>query len=148
MESDPPPIPVLISPANRSRLGFMGEVTPTFEWSEVSDDSGVYYKLQIATSDNVTATGEFANPLVSVTGLGETSYTLDETEALPLGTYYWTVQAVDGAENAGEWSVPRSFRVGLMPLWGLITIITVAVVLLVLLMRALIIRRTIYYDRW
>ena len=145
MESDPPPVPTLISPASRSRLGFMGEVAPTFEWSEVSDDSGVaYYRLQIATSADVTA----SSAIVSVTDLTETSYTLEETEALPLGTYYWIVQAVDGAENESGWTATRSFRVGLLPQWGLIAIIVAAVVLLILLIRALVIRRTIYYDRW
>jgi hypothetical protein len=146
MESDPPPVPALISPSNRSRLGFMGEVTPTFEWSEVSDDSGVYYSLQIATSADVTATGEFVDPMVSVTNLVETSYTV--TEALPYGTYYWIVQAVDGAENESDWTANHSFRVGFLPLWGLIAAIAAAVVLLVLLIRALVVRRTIYYDGW
>ena len=151
MESDPPPIPTLISPSKGSRLGFMGKVTPTFEWSEVSDESGVRYCLQISTSENVTTTGEFVDPMVSVTGLVETSYTLEETEeteALPYGTYYWIVQAADGAENESGWTAARSFRVGLLPLWGLVAAIVAAVVLLVALIRALVIRRSIYYDRW
>jgi hypothetical protein len=148
MESDPPPIPELISPPDKSRVGLRGEVTPTFEWAEVSDDSGVRYNLQIATSENFNNTGGFADPLVSVAAWGETSYTLEEKDALPYGTYYWIVQAVDGAENAGEWSAPRFFRVGLLPLWGLIVIIVIATVLLLVLIRALIMRRTIYYDRW
>jgi len=148
MESDSPPMPTLISPSKESRVGFMGEVTPTFEWSGVSDDSGVLYNLQISTSENVNTSGEFVDPMVSVAGLGETSYTLDETEALPLGTYYWIVQAVDGAENESGWTAARSFRVGFLPLWAFILIIAVAVVLLILLIRALIIKRTIYYDGW
>jgi hypothetical protein len=148
MESDPPPVPELISPPDKSRVGLRGKVTPTFEWSEVSDDSGVCYNLRIATSATVTATGELADPLVSVTGLGETSYSLEEKDALSYGTYYWTVQSVDGAENEGEWSAPRSFRIGLLPRWGFIVIIVLAVVLFLALIRALIIRRSIYYDRW
>jgi hypothetical protein len=148
MESEPPPIPEFISPDDRSRIGLRGEVTPTFEWSEVLDNSGVYYSLQIAASDNVAPTGEFTEPLVSVAGLERTDYTLKESEALPLGTYYWIVQATDGAENEGEWSTSRSFRVGLMPLWGFIVIIVIAVMLLLALIRALLKRRTIYYDRW
>jgi hypothetical protein len=123
-------------------------VTPTFEWSEVSDESGVRYSLQIATSKDVTASGEFADPLFSVADLVETSYALGETEALPLGTYYWIVQTVDGAENESGWTVARSFRVGLMPLWGFIAAIAAAVVLLIALIRALLRRRLIYYDRW
>jgi hypothetical protein len=145
MESDPPPIPAPISPADRSRLGFLSEVAPTFEWSEVSDESGVaYYRLQMATSANFAA----SSLIVSVTDLTETSYTLEETEALPLGTYYWIVQAVDYAENESGWTEVHSFRVGLLPLWAFIAIIAAAVVLLVALIRALLIRRTIYYDRW
>ena len=148
MESDPPPTPKLISPSNMGRVGFRDEVTPTFEWSEVSDDSGVRYSLQMATSRNVTATGEFVDPMVSVSRLVETSYALEKTEALPLGTYYWIVQAVDGAENESGWTATRSFRVGLLPLWGLIAAIVGGVVLLILLIRALVIRRSIYYDCW
>ena len=144
MESDSPPVPTPISPSSRSRLGFLSEVAPTFEWSEVSDDSGVRYSLQIATSANFTT----SSLIVSVTDLTETNYTLTETEALPLGTYYWTVQAVDGAENESGWTAAYSFRVGLLPRWGLIAAIAAAAVLLLLLIRALVIRRGIYYDRW
>jgi len=148
MESDPPPVPRLISPPAKSRVGVRGKVTPTFEWSQVSDDSGVCYNLQIATSDEVTANGEFVEPMISIIDLTENSYTLEEKDALSYGTYYWTVQSVDGAENEGEWSAPRSFRVGLLPRWGFIVIIVLAVVLFLALIRALIIRRSIYYDRW
>jgi hypothetical protein len=143
MESDPPNTPTAISPVDRSRMGFMGKVAPTFEWSAVSDDSGVHYSLQIATSDDFTATGEFVDPIVSVTNLVETSYTL--TEALPNGTYYWIVQAVDGAENESVWTAARSFRVGLLPLWAFILIIVVIAVLFVALIRALLRRRIYYY---
>jgi len=145
MESNPPPIPEQISPADRGRLGFISEVAPTFEWSEVSDESGIaYYNLKIATSADFAT----SSLIVSATDLTGTSYTLQETEALPLGTYYWIVQAVDDAENESDWSANHSFRVGLLPRWGFIAIIAAAVVLLVLLIRALVIRRTIYYDRW
>ena len=33
MESDPPDTPALISPSNGSRVGLIGRVRPTFEWS-------------------------------------------------------------------------------------------------------------------
>jgi len=139
MESDPPDTPELISPPDGSRVGLRGRVTPIFEWSEVSDDSGVYYSLQIATSENVTA----SSVIVSVTDLTETSYTL--TEALPYGTYYWIVQAVDGAENESGWTTAHSFRAGLLPLWGFIAAIVAIVVLLIALIRALLRRRIYYY---
>jgi len=143
MESDPPPVLALVSPLNRSRLGLMGKVTPTFEWSEVSDVSGVRYSLQIATSEQITDTGEFVDPIVSATDLSEVSYTV--TEALPYGTYYWIVQAVDGAENESGWATARSFRIGLLPLWAFILIIVTIVVLAGALIRVAVIRRRYYF---
>jgi hypothetical protein len=149
MESNPPPVPELISPSDGSRLGLIGKVTPTFEWSAVSDTSGVaYYRLQIAASTNVNASGEFADPLVSKDGLVGTSYTLEETEALPYGNYYWMVQAVDSAENKSDWTEANSFRADLLPQWGLIAAAVAIVLLLVALIRLLLRRRDIFYDRW
>jgi hypothetical protein len=140
LESVPPGTPQLISPTDRGRVGLIGRrVTPTFEWSAVSDDSGVHYRLQIATSDDFAASSVIA----SVTGLTETSYTLDR--ALPYGAYYWTVQAVDGAQNESPWTAAGSFRIGLMPLWAFIVIIVAVVVLVVILIRFLLRRRSYYW---
>jgi hypothetical protein len=141
MESDPPDTPMLISPSNGSMVGFVGRVRPTFEWSEVSDESGVHYSLQIAASASVNATGGFVVPIVSVTGIVGTNYTLEETQGLPYGTYYWIVQAVDGAENKGGWTTARSFRAGLLPLWAFIAIIIAAVAGIIVLIRSLIMKR-------
>ena len=146
MESTPPPVPMLISPSNRGLVGIVNKVRPTFRWSEVSDESGVWYSLQIATSDNVTATGEFIHPLVSIPDIAGTNYTLEKKDALPCGTYYWIVQAVDRAGNAGNWTAARSFRAGLLPLWGFIASIVAIVVLLGALIYFFIRRRRHYYD--
>ena len=145
MESDPPDTPALISPASGGWVGVIGRVRPTFEWSEVSDESGVRYRLQIATSANVAATGEFVDPILSVPGLVETSYTLEESEALPYGTYYWIVQAVDGAQNESPWTEPHSFRIGFLPLWAFILVI-VAIVVLIGVLVSVLRRRRIYYS--
>jgi hypothetical protein len=146
MESIPPPVPELKSPPDASWMGLIGKVMPTFKWSAVSDDSGVYYRLQIATSANVTATGEFVHPIVSKEGLVATSYTLNETDGLPHGTYYWIVQAIDGVENESGWTTARSFRVGILPRWGFIAAIVAIVVLIVALIRYLVRRRIYYYE--
>jgi hypothetical protein len=145
IESNAPPIPALISPSNRGWVGLVNKVRPTLEWSAVSDDSGVRYRLQIATSANVTATGEFVQPLVSIADIVGTNYTLEKKDALPCGTYYWIVQAVDGAGNAGNWTTAHSFRAGLLPLWGFVAAIVAIVVLLGALIRFLVIRRRYYY---
>lgn len=138
MESDPPDTPKLISPANGSRVGVIGRVRPTFEWSAVSDDSDVYYSLQIATSANATV----SSVIVSVTGLTETTYTLQRP--LSYGTYYWSVQAVDGAENGSGWTTARSLRAGLIPLWAFIVALTLTAVGIIALVRFLLRRRGVY----
>ena len=147
MESNHPDPPIPVSPSNDGRVGLIGKATPKFEWSAVSDDSGVHYRLQIATSANVTA-GGFVDPMIAEPGLVGTSYTLNETQALSSGTYYWIVQAVDGAQNESPWTSPRPFRVGLLPTWGFALIIVAIVVLIAFVIRALLMRRAIYYDRW
>jgi hypothetical protein len=145
MESDPPDTPEPLSPPDGGRVGFIGSVRPTFEWSEVSDDSGVYYSLQIAASANFTDTEEFVDPIVSVDRLVGTNYTLEEADALPNGTYYWIVQAIDGAENESGWTEAHSFRAGLLPLWAFIVIIVLVVVLIGFLVYFFVIRKRIHY---
>jgi len=144
MEADPPNTPELISPSDGDRVGFIGKVRLTFEWSAVSDDSGVRYSLQIATSDNVTATG-FTDPIVSISNIVGTNYTLEKTEALPYGTYNWIVQAVDGAENESGWTAARSFRAGRLPLWAFIVIIVAIAAGIGAAIYFFVIRRRIYY---
>jgi hypothetical protein len=144
MESQAPGVAELISPPDESRAGIIGQVRPTFEWSEVSDASGVRYNLQIAGSANSTATG-FAHPIVSVTGITGTNYTLNATEALSYGTYHWIVQAVDGAENEGDWTAPRSFKAGVLPLWAFIVAIVAVAAGIGAAVYFFWIRRRIYY---
>jgi len=145
MEADAPDTPELVSPPDGDRVGFIGRVRPTFNWTAVSDVSGVYYSLQVSASANVTASGEFADPIVSKEGLVGTNYTLAKTEALSYGTYYWIVQAVDGAENAGNWTAVYSFRAGLLPLWAFIVIIVAIVGGIGTAVYFFIIRRRVYY---
>ena len=120
MESNPPAKSTLSSPANGTRIGFIGRVTPAFQWSAVTDESGVSYMLQIAGDEG------FTNLVVpEISGLSETNYTLSKEQALPPGTYYWRVKAIDGAQNDSSWTAPYSFQVGLMPLWAFIVIVVV-----------------------
>ncbi|MGQ9545816.1 MAG: IPT/TIG domain-containing protein [Dehalococcoidia bacterium] len=142
MESEPPDTPILTSPDDGARLGFIGKVRPRFGWEQVEDPSGVYYSLQIATGSNVTETG-FADPLYSVPRLVGTNYTWEE--GLPYGTYYWIVQAVDGAENASNWTTPHSFRAGIMPLWAFIVSIVAIVVVIGTALYFFVLRKRTYY---
>lgn len=91
LDFTPPPSPQLISPDNGTMTA---DNTPTFDWSDVYDPSGVTYDFEIV------------NVFIKV-GLIQSSYTLEDSEALPDGTYYWRVRAVDGAGNVGNWSETR-----------------------------------------
>ena len=95
-----PPAPNLLSPTNEARTS---DTTPTFDWSDVTDASGVSYSLQV--DDNA----DFSSPIISKEGLTESTYTLTKDEALSKGTYYWRVKAVDGAGNTAGWTAPFSF---------------------------------------
>jgi hypothetical protein len=144
MESDAPDVPEPISPPEESRVGFIGSLRPTFEWSEVSDASGVLYSLQIAASANVTSAG-FVEPVFSKEGLVGANYTLNATEALPYGSYYWIVRAVDRAGNKGAWTEPISLQVGRLPLWAFIVIIVAIAAGIGAAVYFFVIRKRIYY---
>lgn len=140
MESVAPAKPTLSSPVNASRVGLFRKQTPTFEWSAVTDDSGVSYNLQIGTS------ADFAQVLIFKTGLTEASYTLTGAEALDYGTYYWRVRAIDGAQNDSGWTTAYSFKSALLPLWAFIVIVALIVVLIGALVFVFGIRRRASFD--
>lgn len=123
MEQTPPPPPQLKSPAPDQRLGWFTSATPEFDWADVSDPSGVSYTLEIAYSPNS------ANPILTKAGLSESQYRLERAEALPRGSYYWRVKAIDGAGNEGAWSTASPFKVGWLPLWLFIILVLVALVI-------------------
>ena len=136
MESNPPAKPTLSLPANGTRMGFIGSQTPTFTWSAVTDSSGVSCKLQIASDP-----GFVSLVVPEISELTETNYTLPQGQALPYGTYYWRVKAIDGAQNDSGWTTAYSFQSGFLPTWAFIVIIIVIVALIAALAYLLSIRR-------
>ena len=89
VDLDPPPTPTLLSPGNGARIS---DNSPTFEWTDVVDTSGVTYNLQVIKS------GFF---FVDSGDLADTQFT---SQPLDDGTYLWRVQAVDGANRLGTFS--------------------------------------------
>jgi hypothetical protein len=87
------------------------DTTPSFEWAEASDASGVTYRLQIDDSD------DFLSPCVDVNGMVKAGYTLSPYLALVNGDYYWRVCVVDGVGQESEWTGGRAFTLntGLPP---------------------------------
>lgn len=94
-----PGVATLVSPANSA---FVGTTRPTFDWTDVSDPSGVTYRLQV---DN---NSDFSSPEVNVGSISASTYT---TPAITVGTYYWRVQATDLAGNSGSYSGSFSFQI-------------------------------------
>jgi len=104
-DTTPPPTPSLISPPDGT---VTEDNTPTFDWSDVTDLSGVTYTLEII--DTLTKTG-----------LTSSIYTLTSEEALAAGTYLWRVRAVDGAGNPSGWPETWSLIVTIPPPPGIPT---------------------------
>ncbi len=95
------PAPALVGPASGA------SVTEPFNisWSSVtSNPSGVVaYNWQVSTSPTMT-------PVVFQDSVNSPT-TQDMVSGLANGTYYWHVQAVDGAFDQGAWSETRSFTI-------------------------------------
>jgi predicted phage tail protein len=94
-----PSVPALLYPANGT---VTSDTTPWLDWSDVTDATGVQYRLQV---DN---NADFSSPVVNKSGLTLSSRTLS---TLASGTYYWRVMVVDGAGNASVWTSGWSFTV-------------------------------------
>ncbi|MCL2140108.1 MAG: IPT/TIG domain-containing protein [Dehalococcoidia bacterium] len=115
MDSVAPSIASLSSPVAFGKT----EQQVTFNWTAVSDDSGVVYRLQISKDIN------FTYLLLDTTGISTNKYKLDATEKL-VNTdieepYYWRVMAIDLAGNEGLWSEAAAFTVGTgFPPWLII----------------------------
>lgn len=72
----------IIIPEDRIRTA---NITPTFDWANIADESGVKFSLEV--DDN----SDFSLPLVAKSKLRSPSYTLTDEEALANGSYFWRV---------------------------------------------------------
>jgi hypothetical protein len=94
-----PPAPSLVSPADGASVS-----EPfTISWTAVSDPSGI-----VAYNWQVSSSSAFTSLLLRNSTGGATQ---DAVSGLDNGTYFWRVQAVNGAFVQGAWSQPRSFTV-------------------------------------
>jgi hypothetical protein len=131
MESKAPSTPTPLTPEIAETTG----ARAYFDWTDVSDDSGITYILQIALDS------DFNSILLYKTGLETSEYTLTEEEELESPQkdtpHYWRVKAVDGARNESGWTYPRLFYVGspvsALPVWALFILGIVATALLSIL---------------
>jgi hypothetical protein len=101
-------------------------VKVTFDWTDVTDPSGVHYELEISTQSNFTTT------VLRIADLKDSKYTLTEAEALSHGEYYWRVRAIDDAGNTSDWTPLSVVKVGFITLKALIIIICAIVGFIIL----------------
>ena len=94
-----PPAPSPVSPADGA-----GVAEPfTISWTAVSDPTGI-----VAYNWQVSSSSSFTSLLLQNSTNGATQASVS---GLANGTYFWRVQAVNGAFEQGAWSQPRSFTV-------------------------------------
>jgi hypothetical protein len=116
--------PQPISPEKDTKLR-SGEIT--FRWGGITGSSNITYILQISDSPDI------ATYVWRKSDIETSTYTLLKEEALPKGTYYWWVKAVDNYDNESLWSSPSSFIVSPIPTWvwvvvGLVVLVGLMVV--------------------
>ncbi|MEA2321029.1 MAG: hypothetical protein QOD81_879, partial [Solirubrobacteraceae bacterium] len=106
--SSPPPPPASSGPAapvpSAPANGASVTAPLTLSWSTVTHPSGIIgYNWEVSSSPSFSpvVTKNSTNPDV----------TQDTVGVLAAGTYYWRVQAVNGALVQGAWSATRSFVV-------------------------------------
>jgi hypothetical protein len=94
-----PPAPTPLGPANGASV----QVPFTISWSAVTDPAGI-----VAYNWQVSTTSAFSPVILQDSTSGQTQ---DTVSGLADGTYFWRVQAVNGAFEQGAWSAARSFTV-------------------------------------
>ena len=130
VEETAPSIPQIKSPANEATAGFVGKTKVTFKWTEVADPSGVSYDIQVATDP------DFKDMVFEHTGLTTAEYKSTDAEALPKGQYYWRVRAIDGANNASDWTATTQFKSGLLSSTAIVIILSILVVICLIVLLA------------
>lgn len=93
-------VPALLAPASGASL----TAPLTISWSAVTDPSGILgYNWQVSSSSTFSTIAAQNSTNVGITQ--------DTVSGLASGTYFWRVQAVNGAFVQGAWSAARSFTI-------------------------------------
>jgi hypothetical protein len=100
-DATPPGAPTLQEPADSATTT---NQNPFLNWSDVTDDSGVTYQVQVDNSGSA-----FPSPEIDVSNISPSQYT--PATALALGNYWWRVRATDGSGNIGSWSTVSAFTI-------------------------------------
>lgn len=105
------------APVNLSAVISPGTVT--FHWGSAADDitptNLLTYNLRVGTNSLGTSVvsplANVTNGWRKVTGPGNCRHIFSTLYRLPPGTYFWSVQAVDGAYAGGAWAAEQTFTI-------------------------------------
>jgi hypothetical protein len=100
-------------------LTVVGPGTVTFHWNSATDDitptNLLTYNLRVGTNSQgssvVSPLANVTNGWRKVSGPGNCRHVFSTLYRLPPGTYYWSVQAVDGAFAGGAWATEQTFTI-------------------------------------
>ena len=111
-----PPATIVSGPSAITLVVPVPQQPMTFDWVASWTAVGITYTLQISQDPN------FGTLTMQQTGITTNSYTMTTAQQLANSNkpYYWRVQDVDAAGNAGTWSAANSFTLGsTLPPWML-----------------------------
>ena len=104
-----PVAPTLSSPADGI---FTNDQTPFFDWSDVTDSSGINrYNIQISTAPTLAGSGAFTTTVVDTNVQSPAVSEFQQATNLLEGTYYWHVRARDNGNNFSPFSSIFSFTI-------------------------------------
>lgn len=101
-DTTPPPVPAPLNPGNTNEANPPTQYCPVIlRWYPVSDPSGVTYRVRLEKQET---DGSWS--LLATWDTHSTEFAIpNSAQFCDYLTYRWRVRAVDGAGNAGNWSV-------------------------------------------
>ena len=89
-----------------------------FSWTAASDDhtpsEGLSYAVKIGTTidgENIMSANSNITGVRKVSGKGNVEHNKKWLLSLPVGTYYWSVQAIDASYSGSEFSISNEFEI-------------------------------------
>ena len=117
--NNPPSVPDGLSSKIVSDEVESGHVAVEFSWNASTDDltksSGLTYAIKVGTSEDgeeIMSSNANINGVRKTADKGNVEHNLSWKLSLPIGSYYWSVQAIDASYLGSPFSTSKSFVAG------------------------------------
>jgi hypothetical protein len=117
--NNPPSVPDGLSSKIVSDEVESGYVAVEFSWNASTDDltksSGLTYAIKVGTSEDgeeIMSSNANINGVRKTADKGNVEHNLSWKLSLPIGSYYWSVQAIDASYLGSPFSTSKSFVAG------------------------------------